>query len=281
MVGRSLSDLSSRQAKAAQQASTGQRVGAPSDDPVAAAELTRLSAAQSHTTQFQKTVSSVRGDAQIAEGVLGEAGDTLARLHEIAMQGANDTLSGSDRATLADEVKTLKAHLVGLANTKGSNGFLFGGTQTDVAPFDAAGLFTGNDDAHQVEVSPGLSIRANPSGADAFTLQGGTDAFATADALEAGLRANDGSAISGTLSQIEASRNQITSVRAQSGLLLDRLDATDSALSQGQLALGTRTIAVGQADPFTSYSDLTRLNNALTQAIAVARTTLSPNGQGG
>jgi flagellar hook-associated protein 3 FlgL len=281
MVGRSLSDLSSRQAKAAQQASTGQRVGAPSDDPIAAAELTRLGAAQAHATQFQKTVSSVRGDAQIAEGVLGEAGDALARLHEIAIQGANDTLSASDRASLADEVKTLKAHLVGLANTKGSNGYLFGGTRTDVAPFDAAGIFTGNDDAHQVEVSPGLNVRANPSGADAFTLQGGTDAFATADALEAGLRANSGSAVSGTLGQIEASRDQITRVRAGSGLLLDRLDATDSALSQAQLTLGTRTVAVGQADPFTSYSDLTRLNNALTQAIAVARTTLSPNGQGG
>lgn len=281
MVGRSLSDLSSRQAKAAQQASTGQRVGAPSDDPIAAAELTRLTAAQAHTTQFQKAVSSVRGDAQIAEGVLGEAGDALARLHEIAMQGANDTLSGSDRASLADEVKTLKAHLVGLANTKGSNGFLFGGTQTEAAPFDAAGAFTGNDDAHQVEVSPGLSVRANASGADAFTLQGGTDVFATVDALEAGLRANNGAAISGTLTAVEASRDQITRVRAESGLLLDRLDATDSALSQAQLTLGTRTVAVGQADPFTSYSDLTRLNNALTQAIAVARTTLSPNGQGG
>ena len=281
MVGRSLSDLSSRQAKAAQQASTGQRVGAPSDDPIAAAELTRLSAAQAHATQLQKTVSSVRGDAQIAEGVLGEAGDVLARLHEIAMQGANDTLSASDRASLADEVKTLKAHLVGLANTKGSNGYLFGGTKTDVEPFDATGLFTGNDDAHQVEVSPGLSVRANPSGADAFTAQGGTDAFATLDALEAGLRANNGSAVSGTLGQIEASRDQITKVRAESGLLLDRLDATDSALSQAQLTLGSRTVAVGQADPFTSYSDLTRLNNTLTQAIAVARTTLSPNGQGG
>jgi flagellar hook-associated protein 3 FlgL len=260
MVGRSLSDLSSRQAKAAQQASTGQRVGAPSDDPIAAAELTRLTAAQAHTTQFQKAVSSVRGDAQIAEGVLGEAGD---------------------RASLADEVKTLKAHLVGLANTKGSNGFLFGGTQTEAAPFDAAGAFTGNDDAHQVEVSPGLSVRANASGADAFTLQGGTDVFATVDALEAGLRANNGAAISGTLTAVEASRDQITRVRADSGLLLDRLDATDSALSQAQLTLGTRAVAVGQADPFTSYSDLTRLNNALTQAIAVARTTLSPNGQGG
>jgi flagellar hook-associated protein 3 FlgL len=281
MVGRSLADLTTRQAETAQQASSGQRVSAPSDDPIAAAELARLSAAKSSTTQFQKSVSSVRGDAQLAEGALGEAGDALARLHEIAIQGANDTLSSADRASLADEVHTLKAHLVSLANTKGSNGFLFAGTQTDSAPFDSAGVFTGNDNSHLVEVAPGVSVRANPSGADAFTVQGGTDVFAAVDGLETGLRANNTSAISGTLDQVEAARDQVTRARGESGLLLDRLDATDSALTQAQTTLGARTVAVGQADPYQTYSDLTRLNNALTQAIAVARTTLTPGGQVG
>ncbi len=281
MVGRSLSELSTRQAETAQQASSGQRVSAPSDDPIAAAELTRLSAAQAHTTQYQKASTAVRGDAQIAEGVLGEAGDSFARLKEIAVQGANDSLSASERASLADEVATIKQHLVGLANTKGSNGYLFGGTQTDAAPFDSTGAFTGNDDAHLVEVSPGVSVRANPSGAMAFTAAGGIDVFATVDALETGLRSNNQSAISATLDNVESARSQVTNARAQSGLLLDRLDSTDSALSQAQTTLSQHTVAVGQADPYTTYSDLTRLNNALQQAIAVARTTLNPNGQVG
>jgi flagellar hook-associated protein 3 FlgL len=281
MVGRSLNELSTRQAETAQQASSGQRVSAPSDDPIAAAELTRLSAAQAHTTQYQQASTAVRGDAQIAEGVLGEAGDSFARLKEIAVQGANDSLSASERASLADEVATIKEHLLGLANTKGSNGYLFGGTQTDAAPFDSTGAFTGNDDAHLVEVSPGVSIRANPSGAQAFTAAGGSDVFATVDALEAGLRSNNQSAISATLDTVESARSQITDARAQSGLLLDRLDSTDSALSQAQTTLSQHTVAVGQADPYTTYSDLTRLNTALQQAIAVARTTLNPNGQVG
>ncbi|HEX3596980.1 MAG TPA: flagellar hook-associated protein FlgL [Polyangiaceae bacterium] len=281
MVGRSLSDLSTRQAEVAQQASSGQRVANPSDDPIAAAELTRLSAAQAHTTQYQKASSAVRGDATIAEGVLGEAGDSFARLREIALQGANDTMSADERTSLADEVKTIKSHMVGLANTKGSNGYLFAGTETDSAPFDSTGTFSGNDDAHLVEVSQGVSVRANPSGSAAFTAAGGTDVFATIDALETGLRSNSTTAISATLDQVEAARSQVTDARAQSGLLIDRLDTTDAALSQAQTTLGTRTVAVGQADPYQTYSDLTRLNNALQQAVAVARTTLTPGGQVG
>jgi flagellar hook-associated protein 3 FlgL len=278
-VSRSLSDLATRQAEAARQASSGQRVGAPSDDPVAAAELTRLASAKTRTDHFQKAVSSSRGDGEIAESTLGAAGDLLTQARELAMQGANDSLGASERATIADQVASLKQQLVTLANAKGANGYLFAGTATSTTPFAASGAFAGNDGAHLVEVTAGVSVRANPSGAQAFTAAGGTDAFATLDSLETALRSNSGTAVSGTLGALDASRTQIEGARSTAGLLLDRLDTTDSALQGAQSTLGSRTAAVGQADPYATYSSLTQLNTALEQAIAVARTTLTPGGQ--
>src|ERR1700755_391776 len=91
-VARSLQSLAQRQADAAKRASTGQRVTAPSDDPIAAAGLTRLSAAKAENEGYQKTVANTRGEAELAEGTLGEAGDVFARANEIAVQGANGTL---------------------------------------------------------------------------------------------------------------------------------------------------------------------------------------------
>jgi flagellar hook-associated protein 3 FlgL len=278
-VSRSLSDLATRHAEAARQASSGQRVGAPSDDPVAAAELTRLASAKARTDHFQKAVSNTRGDAEIAESTLGEAGDLLTRARELAMQGANGSLGAAERATLADQVASLKQQMVSLSNTKGLNGYLFGGTATDTTPFATTGAFAGNDGAHLVEVSAGVSVRANPSGAQAFTAAGGTDTFATLDALEAGLRSNSGSAVSATLGALDASRGQIEVARSTAGLLMDRLDTTDSALQGAQTTLGSRASTVGAADPYATYSNLTQLGTALEQAIAVARTTLAPGGQ--
>jgi flagellar hook-associated protein 3 FlgL len=274
-VTRSLSSVASRQAEAAKKASTGMRVSAPSDDPAAAAELTRLNAAKARTEQFQKSVSSARGDAELAEGVLGEAGDVFARVNEIAIQGANGSLSADDRKSLADEVSSLKEHLVGLANTKSANGYLFGGSATTTAPFDIDGNFVGNDDAHNVEVSPGVTVRSNPSGANAFTVAGGTDVFGSLTTLETALRGNDSAGVSASLTNVEASRVQITNSRSSSGLLMNRLDTTDSALSQASLALSSRSAAVGEVDAFTAYSDLTKLTQSLDTAISVARTTLS------
>lgn len=277
-VNRSLSSLAGRQAEAAQRASTGQRVNAPSDDPIAAAELTRIAAQKARTEEFQRTVSNARSEAELAEGALGEAGDVFARAQEIAIQGANGTLGAAERESLADEVKSLRDHLVGLANTKTANGYVFGGDQTDTPPFNTAGVFSGNDEAHVVEISPGVTVRVNASGAGAFTAAGGVDVFASLSALETALRNNDGSAVSASLTNVEASRAQITQHRADSGLLLNRLDTTDSALAQASLALSGRKAEVGDADPFSAFSDLTKLTQSLEQAITVARTTLNVGG---
>src|SRR5205085_4086585 len=54
-----LANITSQHAKAAQEASTGLRVSKPSDDPIAAAELARLSASSSQTKAHLATIDAV------------------------------------------------------------------------------------------------------------------------------------------------------------------------------------------------------------------------------
>ena len=121
-VTNNLSQLSARQAKAAQEAQTGVRVNLPSDDPVAAAQLARLAASQSQTSARRNAISTVKGDTELAESSLQQASDLMASAKEIAMQGGNGTLGATERATLALQVKDLKDQLVAVANTRGSTG---------------------------------------------------------------------------------------------------------------------------------------------------------------
>jgi len=59
-VQQSLGALRSRQAELTSQISSGSKIGAPSDDPVAAARLTRISAQASRTQDYRATIGSVR-----------------------------------------------------------------------------------------------------------------------------------------------------------------------------------------------------------------------------
>jgi len=273
-VANNLSQLSARQAKAAQQAQTGIRVSLPSDDPIAAAQLARLSASQSQITARRSTITSVRGDAELAESSLQQASDLMASAKELAMQGGNGSLGANERAMLAQQVKDIKDQLIGIANTRGTTGYLFAGSATETKPFSTAGAFNGNDDVHVVDIGNSTPTAVNASGAKAFTAAGGRDVFADLDALYTALNTNDVAAIGNSLDGIDQSRSQITTSQAAIGITINKLDASDSVQSALDLQNSKSQSDIGAADPAKAYSTLVQLNNALQQSVSVGKSIL-------
>lgn len=267
--------LQEQYADASRIASTGVRIGSPSDDPTGAGQVVRIQGALDRTSAFRSAIGSAQGDLTSSESALASAGDVFARAGEIALQGANGSLNASDRAALADEVGQLQGQLVSIANTKGASGYLFGGTKTDTPPMDTSGAFLGNGFDRTAEVSPGLSMVTSASGALAFTAAGGRDVYADLSALKTALLANDPTAVAATVSNLDASRRQIAAVRGDAGIKANRLDMADAAHQAAEASLTTQKHAVADADPAAAYSHLMALQSAIEQAIAVTRNTLS------
>jgi flagellar hook-associated protein 3 FlgL len=274
-VQQSLAGLRSRHAEVANQLTSGRRVVAPSSDPLAAAELTNIEARLARAKDFRATIASVRADASLSERTLGEASQLLVRAQELAVQGANDTLSAQDRALIATEVSALKQQFLTMANTRGTRGYLFSGSQTQTATLSSSGAFQGDSVQHQVEIAPGVTADVTISGAQAFTGAGGTDVFAALDSLEQALNANSGTQISSTLTNLESARSQLVNSQARAGMIMNRLDAADESLSIGELDLNERRSKVGDVDPVSALSELTQLSTALEQALGVARIMLN------
>lgn len=272
---RSISALRSRQADLTNQITSGNRIGAPSDDPIAAARLTRLAAQASRTADYRATIDTVRSDIRLSESTLAEASSLIVRAQELAMQGANGSLNAEDRRTLATEVEALQAQFLSTANTRGSRGSLFSGNRTDTPTLSTTGAYQGDDAEHEVEIAPGVTAVVTVSGAEAFTAAGGVDAFASLSALHAALQSGDGEQVARTLGNLEASRAQIVRAQAKSGLIMNRLDSADEALSVTALELDRRSSELGEVDPFSALSELSQLTTTLEQAIAVARNTLN------
>ncbi|MEZ4369976.1 MAG: flagellar hook-associated protein FlgL [Polyangiaceae bacterium] len=274
-VQKNLSSLSSRQATVAQQAATGMRINAPSDDAAGASELVRIDSGLQRMDSYKRSIGSARDDASLAEATLGAASGLFDRARELALQGANGSLSANERSMLASEVKQLREQLTDFANAKGSRGYLFAGSRTDTAPFDNVGTFSGDQNAQRIEAGPGLTIQVSADGATAFTAAGGEDTFTALSNLEAALVANDPAATAASLGALDRSKQQLTSARASSGLLINRLDTADAAVDTGKLSLTEKRSHVGDADAFEAYSQLMNLSSSIEQAIAVAKNTLS------
>jgi flagellar hook-associated protein 3 FlgL len=274
-IVRTLNQLTARQADASARAMSGQAVNKPSDDPAAAAELARIRSRQAQTEAGLSATTTARSDMELAESVLAQANDLFTNAREVAMEGANASVDPQSRVAMASQVAQLKAQLVGLANTKGQTCYLFGGSQTQAAPFAQSGAFSGDDAAHVVDLGNGTPTAVNISGAQAFTAAGGRDVFADLDALQTALANNDQAGISATFAGLDAARQQIVGVQSDAGMRIDRLNTTEDILNQAKVALGQQSQDAAGADQYKAYSDLVTLGQSLEQAVGVAKQVLS------
>jgi flagellar hook-associated protein 3 FlgL len=273
-----LASISSQQAEAAQEASSGIRVGKPSDDPIAAAELARLSASSSQTKAHLATIDTVRGDAELTESSLSDASDIFVRLKELALQGANGNLTADERKSMGVEASGLKDALLALANTRGQRGYLFSGSQVTTAAFDTNGNFQGDDQAQVVAIGNSTPTSVSTSGSDTFVVAGGRNVFADLDDLATALTNNDEAGIRAAVDTIDAARGQLVNARAKAGLVISKLDASQTVLSSLDTQQQKSSQTIGAADPYESYSRVTTLGQTLDRAIAVSKQILDLGG---
>src|SRR6185295_5590940 len=111
--------------------STGKRIQAPSDDPVAAARIAAIARSQANDTAFKSNLNLASALAARADTTLKSVGSALDRASELMVQGANGTLSDGDRATIALELRSIALDISSLKDTKdtrGGNLFMSGGS---------------------------------------------------------------------------------------------------------------------------------------------------------
>ena len=261
---------------ASRHASAGARVTKPSDDPVAYTTSVRRGSTIANLASRTRTARAAADELAVAEGALDSATELLAQAKSSAVQGANETLSPSDRNALALQVTGVREQLLALANTRGPGGFVFAGSRTDTAPFDAAGTFTGNDTVMRAPVSDGVAPRMNVSGARAFTAAGGSDVFADLAALATALSTNDLVGIRASIGAVQKGYDQVVSVQVDAGLSIERLHSAADVIDTASLAVGqARARDVGADDLAGLATELSAAGTSYSQSLTVTRMLLS------
>lgn len=116
--------------------SSGVRVRRASDTPVDAFRILGMRSEGETLDGYLKNLGGVSDSLTIATGVLEQMSDILGRVRELLAQAASGTYSVENRAPIAGEVDSLLSQLVLLANTRHQGQYLFGGSRSDVAPYE-------------------------------------------------------------------------------------------------------------------------------------------------
>jgi flagellar hook-associated protein 3 FlgL len=158
--------------KTQQHLASGRRIMTPSDDPIGAAQALTASQTKATVVQYSANIGAAADALAHAESVLGQVTGVLQAARTTALNGGAGTLSDSDRRSLATDLKSQLAQLVGLANSKDGDGsFVFSGFATSTVPFvDGVGgvRYNGDQGERSLEVAPARNLAISASGDRAF-----------------------------------------------------------------------------------------------------------------
>jgi flagellar hook-associated protein 3 FlgL len=273
-----LPDLLSALAATQQQQNTasldlasGSHINRPSDDPAGAAQMVSNSAQSSQADTFLRSVTSLNGLLQTADSTLNSVVTALQRAISLGTEGANGTLSDSDRADVATELAGVKQQLLSLANTPYQGEFIFSGTST-VQPFVAEATsssgvtYKGNSGTNKVEVGQNYSLQINLPGSQLFTAASGNVFQSISDLINA-LQTNNG--IDTAVSEVSDAYNHITGQRVFYGNALNQLQAQQNYLNSEKVDLATAANAISATDMAATSTEFTQSQVAIQADLAV------------
>jgi flagellar hook-associated protein 3 FlgL len=118
------------------QLTSGKRVNVASDDPTAAAQAERARALEARTTANERAVAASTNAMTLTENALGDGTDLLQQARELVVQAGNASYGDQERASLAQQIKSIRDQLLSVANRQdGQGGYVFSGQGSNSVPF--------------------------------------------------------------------------------------------------------------------------------------------------
>jgi flagellin len=175
---RNLSTNSASLATTIQRLSSGLRINSARDDAAGLAISERFTTQIRGLNQAARNANDGISLAQVAEGSLGEVGNNLQRIRELAVQSANATNSASDRIALNAEVRQLVSEVDRVARQSE-----FNGTKLLDGSFTAQLFQVGANAGQAIAITETADARASALGGAVFdTLTAAAVASGTATA---------------------------------------------------------------------------------------------------
>lgn len=119
---RNLTTSQNTLATSLQRLSSGLRINSAKDDAAGLAITSRMSAQIGGMQQASRNANDGISMSQTAEGAMGEVGNILLRMRDLAVQSSNGSNSAADRKTIQNEVDQLYAEIDRISSTTEFNG---------------------------------------------------------------------------------------------------------------------------------------------------------------
>ncbi len=159
-----------------QQLASGKKLLRPSDDPVGAATVIRLTEEIELIEQYKKNSNLLTNGLEQEETVLSSINSAVNRARVLMVQSGNGIIGVNDRKAIGIEIAQIRDQVFDLMNSRNPAGeYIFAGFQSGSPAFNynpsATGnkySFAGDQGQNKIQISDTVSLAINNSGQDVF-----------------------------------------------------------------------------------------------------------------
>ena len=235
--------------------SSGSRINKAGDDAAGLAISEKMKSQIGGLTQAKRNAQDGISLVQTAEGALNESHSILERMRDLAVQGANDTLTSTDRGSINKELTALHQELTRIAKT---------------TEFNTKNLLNtdGNAFTFQIGANEQQTLTVTIGKMDGTTLLGSTDTTFQINSVATNVRMDNG-----MISKIDKAIATVSDQRAALGAVQNRLEHTINNLTATNENLSdanSRIRDVDMAEEMMTFTKSNILSQAATSMLAQA-----------
>ncbi len=265
---RNVSQTNNQLATSLQRLSSGLRINSAKDDAAGLYTVERQTADIRGLNQAARNAADGISLSQTAEAALGQIGDNLQRIRELAVQSANGTVE--DRTGLQTEADLLAAEILRIAGEASFNGVqLLDGSATAALEFQV-----GQDATDQISIaSADLDISGINAYAGTFDISTGATSALAADTAQAALTDLDADidAVSGLRATFGATQNRFEAVISSVQSYAENLSASRSRIQDADFAAETANLTKVQIMQQAGIAMLSQANAAPQNVLSLLR----------
>lgn len=283
-------NLNTRRLQEAQVAvASGKKLGKASDNPAGVAPMLLAKTQLKSADLFIKNSTAAQDRLKTQDTQLSQADSILARAIELTVASGNGIYSAQERAGIANEIKDLKAEMLGVANSQMGGKYAYAGFRDKTAPFATNPaydplvdprpvLYNGDNGVAQLEIAPAEQMPVNFPGSAVFLGDengdgavdaGQVDIFATLTSLESALQANDQAGATAQLANLYQAQNQIGVYQTKTGDAANRLEQSMSDMEDLQIDLKGVVSSFEDVDVAAAITQMAQQEQALQAAMSV------------
>jgi flagellar hook-associated protein 3 FlgL len=278
--------------------SSNRNIENPSEDPVAYNRLMNIQSAKVIEERYTTNLNAAKAELSTADGAIRSLTDLINRAKELAIQGASDTNSATNRNAIAVEINSMIDEVVRIGNTQYAGKYIFGGMNvTGIVPpavtstpifnraatnqvdYTGTGTATNPSFERKVEIAPGITLPMNVNG---FTVFGsvqpngapppattGTGIVRTLTELMNNLQANSTTDIQTRITELDTDLTNILNEQAKIGGIQSQMELTENRMIAQQAAREEQFNAIQSVDLPKMISELNFQQTAYEASLGV------------